>query len=177
MNNIEFVYYLAYGSNLNFERFNYYILGGIYPLTNKNHKGCSDKNLYFNANEPLVHTANNLRLYFGNCSGSWGDKGVAFVEKLAGSKVLGRLYKVTKDQFYEIQKQESKSPHWYGRIIDEKVLGKKDGIPIWTITQEKQYKSKNAPSEKYLNVVINGFEETGYSEKEILIYLKEHINK
>jgi len=177
MNNIEFVYYLAYGSNLQLDRFMYYIKGGSYPVTGKYQDGCSDKKPHFNTNTPDKHIANNIRLYFGNISSSWGNGGVAFVEESSGSKVLGRLYKVTKDQFYEIQKQESKSPHWYGRIIDEKVLGKKDGIPIWTITQEKQYKSKNAPSEKYLNVVINGFEETGYSEKEILIYLKEHINK
>lgn len=72
MNNKEFVYYLAYGSNLSFERFSYYILGGIYPVTGKDHDGCSDKNLYFNAKKPLLHVVNNLRLYFGNCSGqSW----------------------------------------------------------------------------------------------------------
>lgn len=167
----NFIYYFAYGSNLLFERFSYYIKGGVYPATKKTHDGCSkDKNYHFDPNKPIKHIAEGLNLYFGNISNSWGNQGVAFVEIAKDCRVLGRLYKVTLDQFEDIRKQEGISDKWYGIIIKEKVLGFYEGIPIWTITQDKAYKDTKSPSDSYIEIIKRGLKETGYNEAEISFY-------
>lgn len=158
----DFVYYFVYGSNLSFERFQYYVKGGIYPVTGKSYIGCTDKNLYFDIKEPIKHVAKDLKLFFGQSSSSWGNQGVAFVEELEGGLVYGRLYLVTEEQFKEIQAQEGKSPRWYGRTIDETFLGYYDNIPIRTITCEKGINKINPPSSLYLSVIKQGLIETGY---------------
>lgn len=170
----NFIYYFAYGSNLLLDRFSYYIKGGIYLETGKDHKGgCRDKKYHFDSNKPLQHIADDLHLYFGNRSPSWNNQGVAFVETAEGCRVLGRLYKVTEEQFYKIQEQEGNHDNWYGRIIKDNVLGFFNGIPIWTITQDSAYKKSLPPSTLYKEIFIAGLRETGYSENEIAFYLNK----
>lgn len=71
------------------------------------------------------------KLYFGMSSRKWEDGGVAFLdpEKDDSIMTLGKIYKITCDQFKDIQKQEGDS--WYDKIL---CLGEVDGIPVKTFT-------------------------------------------
>jgi hypothetical protein len=150
------------------ERFLIYIKGGEYR--GKEYSGCRDKT------EPIdmgwIYAP--YRLYFAKCSPLWENKGVAF---LSGKKEKNheyysviRLWKITEEQFYEIQKQEGKC--WYNLILE---LGEKDGVKIKTITgcwiDEIQ-----APSEEYLKVIEKGLKETtNWDDERIRAYLKKFM--
>jgi hypothetical protein len=170
--NEQFVYYLAYGSNLSLQRFLHYIKGGEYKITGNYHRGCKDKNLYFDQNKPIKYVLNDYRLIFASQSLSWDGGGVAFIEEKENDKVWCRLYKVSLNQFIEIQEQEGATRNWYGRIIDEATLGYIHELPIRTITCQKFINVFNSPSKKYLDVIKSGLSETGFGKDEIDAYLK-----
>lgn len=151
-NNVEsYVWYASYGSNILKERFMYYVKGGICRFNGTLYEGCSDKS------EPLDVKQLNIpyRLYFAKSSRSWENHGVAFLEPIMNSTVrtLGRMYLITKEQFYDIQLQEGKG--WYNHILD---IGKHGGIPIKSFTHF-EILPYNLPSEKYLEVIKSGIME------------------
>ena len=170
--NDDFVYYFVYGSNLSFERFHFYIVGGVYPLTHRWHSGCEDQNYYFDPKTPIKYAAGNLRMFFGGTSVAWDGMGVSFVEETKERQVLGRLYKVTKEQFYDIQRQEGTGDGWYGRTIQEDVLGTYENLPIWTMTCLKGANVESEPSQLYRQITMRGLLEAGYSISEIQKYLE-----
>ncbi|WP_049685900.1 hypothetical protein [Thermoanaerobacter kivui] len=164
----EVIYYGAYGSNLLRERFLVYIKGGVYE--GKVYEGCRDKT------EPVAMGWMYVpyRLYFAKCSPRWENKGIAFLSckketNLEFYSVI-RLWKITEEQFYDIQKQEGKS--WYNYILE---LGEKDGVKIKTITgcwtNEIQ-----SPSEKYLKIIKKGLKETtNWDDEKIRTYLMKFL--
>ena len=85
-----------------------------------------------------------------------------------------RLYRITRGQLQDIQKQEGASARWYGRIV---TLGiQKDGIPICTLTSEHR-NSRNLPSEKYSGLILKALvKENGLDETEAQKYLKDAIH-
>jgi hypothetical protein len=104
----DYVWYLGYGSNLSKQRFLCYILGGKPKHGSNSNLGCKDKTLPLE-NKPfeIPH-----RLYFAlpdkkveTCG--WGKGGVAFitpeVEKEKKFWMLGRMWKITKDQYKEVR--------------------------------------------------------------------------
>ena len=115
------------------------------------------------------------RMYFGNKSGSWNHKGVAFYDPNAEGKTFMRLYKVTREQLNEIQEQEGPSAKWYGRI---QALGiHADGCPIYTLTSEVRHPFK-APDDSYLSLISRALtEENNFTVSEAILYLAECLKE
>ena len=140
------VWYAAYGSNLSAERFACYLQGGVCRENGKSYAGCSDKTLW---SESCLRDYPG-RMYFGQKSGSWEGKGVAFFDPAQPGKTHMRLYQISRAQLHEVQAQEGLSPRWYGRLV---TLGvHEDGCPIYTFTSEARH-GHNAPSAAYLDLI------------------------
>lgn len=169
---MKYVYYFAYGSNICEERFRFYIEGGRSHFNNKEYSGCTDKKRYYKNDGVIKYEVHNHKLYFAKESPSWNNSGVAFIEENLGSNLIGRIYKVTKEQFDEIQRQEGSV--WYGKI---KELGKKDGLKVITFTNKDSSLQRNQPNEEYLKVIKEGLLTLGLSDVEIESYLKDAIEK
>ncbi|MEO9309601.1 MAG: hypothetical protein ABI337_04835 [Nitrososphaera sp.] len=159
------VWYAGYGSNLFRERFLRYVLGGQFRWGGSDARGCSDKTLPDSRPIMIPH-----ELFFAKNSGSWEDGGVAFVsmKRTKDKQTYGRMWKVTADQFLEIWDQEGMT--WYNTVL---YLGKRDGLPIITITNNQQL-TPTKPSNCYVKTIVAGLKETyQMSDKEILKYLIE----
>lgn len=158
------VWYAAYGSNLSEERFSCYIRGGVCKQNGKYYEGCSDTSMW---------TASELRkfdgrVYFGNRSGSWGGKGVAFYDENGRASVQMRLYKITREQLLDVRNQEGPSDTWYGRLI---CLGiDADGTEIYTLTS-KHLRPENVPSDEYKHLLETALmTECGYTSSRVKQY-------
>ncbi len=179
------VWYFSYGSNMLFERFKLYIVGGNSPLVGRSYVGCSNKNLP----NKIEFLKIPHELYFAKSAPFWDGGAIAFIKsKPSASKFsYGKAYLISKDQFFEIINQEntqfsskylSKS---YSEMIDfeelkkskyieigpqdENIeygkvmyLGNKDKFPIVTFTSKHDFDENeiNQPSYGYLSVIIRG---------------------
>ncbi len=185
------VWYASYGSNLLEERFNCYIKGGQPKGSNNFYKGCTDKTLPTENEEIFIKR----ELYFAKKSKSWNGSGVGFIKTNfdENKTTLGRMYLITKEQFVEVVKQETKNNgdlsidfekakksgsvtfrenSWYGNLL---YLGEQNGNPIFTFTNERNLNDKlNAPKKEYLSMIICGIKETyNLSDLEIKAYLED----
>ena len=162
----DVVWYASYGSNLSKERFLCYIKGGVCAANGKEYKPCTNNQLVSEKDDRAWFPG---QMYFGNESGSWGHKGVAFYDPDAPGGTFMRMFKVTREQLWEIQEQESSSAKWYGRIL---ALGiHADGCPIYTMTSEFR-RPFNAPAENYFSLISKALtEENGFTENEAKTYL------
>ena len=159
------VWYAGYGSNLSAERFACYIKGGVCKENGNPYVGCTDKTLW---SESCLRDYPG-RMYFGQKSGSWEGKGVAFYDPAQPGVTHMRLYQISRAQLHEVQAQEGLSPNWYGRLV---TLGvHEDGCPIYTFTSEVRHEH-NAPSETYLDLIRDALtKECGKTESEADAYL------
>ncbi len=140
------IWYACYGSNLSAERFTSYIQGGICRFNGKEYAGCRDRSGWL-ASEKAFFPG---EIYFGNESATWAGGGVAFFDPEGTEEVLMRLYKITYEQFLDVQVQEGTSPNWYGRKV---LLGKHpDGCRIYTMTSEER-RPQNPPDQSYYHVI------------------------
>ena len=158
----DYVWYAAYGSNLDEERFACYIKGGINPYTGKSNSGCNDKSLWIDDRMTKYPGT----IYFGQNSGSWGNTGVAFYDdslefRLHNSTFM-RLYKITRNQLHDVQNQECNSPNWYGRLVCLDIL--EDGCEVYTFTAETKQKL-NEPSDVYANLIHDTLVRLGASHE------------
>ncbi len=135
----EKVWYACYGSNLNADRFRAYIEGTVNPANGIPENGCTDKSLW---TDTKVRTFRG-QLYFAKSSRKWDHGGVAFIDPDMNDTIYMRLYLITREQFFEVQKQEGA---WYARRVDLGVA--EDGNPIYTFTAQYRYPS-NSPSKLY----------------------------
>ena len=163
------VWYAAYGSNLDSCRFACYINGGHCNENGITYTGCKDKNTWHDDYFDIFPGD----LYFGNQSKNWNYRGVAFLDVNAKHKVpvAMHLYNISYGQLLDIQKQEGKSPNWYGKMV---VLGisKIDGAPIITLTSDNR-QAENSPSPRYMQLMRRALFEAGcFPNKEIEAYLK-----
>ena len=134
----EYVWYVAYGSNINRERFMKYICE------------CSDQA------EPVAEKPYCIpyNIYFAGESQRWEDKGVAFLDVTKPGSAFGKAYKVTKAQFEEIQIAEGSK--YTNRIS----LGEMEGLPSYTFTTEMLHEKCNPPSQAYVTTILKGLWET-----------------
>lgn len=130
---MDHIWYLGYGSNLHEQRFLCYIKGGTPTFGKTNHCGCTDKTLPAENKAMII----NYPLYFAlsdksTKTSNWGPGGVAFIspKKDRRVKTLCRMWKITRNQYDEVKRQEGP---WYGKEI---LLGDEGGIPIYTITND-----------------------------------------
>ena len=152
----DYVWYVSYGSNMLKERFMHYIKGGQYEGGGAYHEPCSD------TSEPITVTAYDIPydMYFRNSSGSWGGKGVSFLDTSQPGHALGVAYLITREQFEHVTCQENGgcSPEhssWYNTIIS---LGSLDRCEAFTITNDS-VANFNDSSEEYLKTLHRGIAE------------------
>ena len=163
-NDSDEVWYACYGSNLQEERFNCYIKGGLCKENGKTYPGCRDD---------LRPSAQKLRnykgtMYYGNNSSSWGGKGVSFFDPNGEGKTIMRLYKISREQLHDIQAQEGLSANWYGKIVCLDVI---DDCPVYTLTSEHK-RPENAPSKAYMDLMYKALvNECGVFDEEAREYL------
>ncbi|WP_422356187.1 hypothetical protein [Roseivirga pacifica] len=184
------IWYASYGSNMQMERFLCYIRGGQPKGRMDYYKGCRDKTPPED-NEELYITS---RLYFAKKSKGWNNGGVGFISNEFNSKnqTLARMYLITKEQFTDVIKQETKydgeltidfdkcakngslvfkDPSWYGNLI---YLGEQYGKSIFTFTSKIDFSDQiNKPNDSYLKTIIEGIKETfpNFNEDDICEYL------
>ncbi len=146
----DYVWYVAYGSNMNMERFLYYIKGGFYPLIGQSYTGCTDKS------DPVDSWPFKIPFerYFGLSYTRWGQGGVAFIDPQVKGSTLGRAYLVTRQQYEEIKRQEGPQ---YNVDID---LGLFHGNSAMTITSNHRVSGLHKPSNLYRFVFDQGVEQT-----------------
>lgn len=151
------VWYAAYGSNLDGERFACYVSGGVAPGSSRRNPGCRD------TTPPRDDRPVELpyRLYFGGESRAWGG-GVAFVDGAVADTTLGRAWLLTQEQFDDVVAQENGLPPgsritsgWYRSVLSCGII---DGLPVLTITSPDR-RAPNPPSDAYLAVVARGLAE------------------
>ena len=158
------VWYAAYGSSLSRERFRCYVEGGTCAENGKYYPGCRYKTLW-SADELCSFPG---RLYFGNHSKSWENGGVAFYSPKGSDRIQMRLYRITREQLADIQKQEGPSPRWYGNQV---LLGlHRDGSPIYTLTC-KGTNEKNSPCDAYRELIRTALMGCGMTASQVQQYL------
>lgn len=147
----ELVWYVAYGSNLKYERFMHYLQGGRCRFNGRTYPGC------LNSAAPIAIMPLEIPhdIYFGNNSGSWNG-GVAFLDPSKPGHTYGRAYLITLEQYEELRAMEGSSASWYP---DEITLGEYADIPVRTFTNAAD-RPRRDPSESYLAVLREGIEET-----------------
>lgn len=170
----QLVWYLSYGSNLDRERFGYYINGGIPPGSTRStpYPGCR------NPAPPVDYCANELsyQLCFGGKSGTWGNGGIAFVKTDIKDRTLAKGYLIAKEQLEDIISQENgRDPNSRYFKIDS-IIGEHhdfeiglynrlllvrytDDIPVFTITSSKDLLT-NMPTIEYLRTIARGLSDT-----------------
>ncbi|MCF8254987.1 MAG: hypothetical protein K9H61_09640 [Bacteroidia bacterium] len=183
------VWYASYGSNLQMERFLCYIRGGQPYGRPDIYEGCLDKTLPEDNEEFYICS----RLYFAKESSGWNKGGVGFISNTFDNKsqTLARMYLITKEQFVDVVKQETKfkgnleinfdecinngslifkDPSWYGNLI---YLGEQNQQPIFTFTSKEDFSHLiNRPDRKYLKTIIEGIKEVfPFDDNEICDYL------
>lgn len=163
----DYVWYASYGSNLLYERFITYIMGGECKFNGVNYAGCRNKSLPKDSRPITIP----YKMYYGSKSSSWGNAGVSFLDMENTTQALGRMYLVTKEQFEDISRQEGTGENWYNQSIS---LGEQNGIEIFTFTN-KIRREYNNPSNKYLAIVKMGLKETypDMSDFDVMKYLVE----
>ena len=85
-----------------------------------------------------------------------------------------RLYNISRAQMLEVQKQEGRSPKWYGNLL---TLGiHEDGCSIYTFTSEA-IQDRNPPSDVYLELIQKALvEECGLNPETANAYLTRCLN-
>ena len=135
---MEYVWYACYGSNLKKERFMSYI------------NRCADRTAP-KEDRPyeFAHP-----VFFGGVAETWGygNRGKAFLNLADAGHAYGRIYKITHGQYLEIKNMEGRD---YTRKVE---LGMIEGLPVITFTSENVQK-RNVPCLDYLDTILDGLRE------------------
>ena len=157
ISNKEYVWYACYGSNINRARFMRYI------------DGCSD------TTPPVEDRPFELpySIYFAASSVRWENKAVAFLDDSRTGHALGRIYKISREQYDEVKLQEGVK---YTKQVE---LGEVDGLPVYTFTDVEVRSDRGEPSEAYFCTILEGLVEVypERDEKELRAYLMGGIEK
>lgn len=170
----SYIWYASYGTNLLESRMACYLQGGLCAQNGKTYPGCTNRSLWTETR------TNNYpgNLYFGRSSHSWEEKGVAFFEPLHGHDPRSRwitmkLYRITREQLEEVQKQEGASDDWYGMMYCLEL--DKDGTPVVTLTSRTVQK-ENAPCDAILETMYLGMTTCcGRGKTDTVNYLKHSL--
>lgn len=141
------VWYAAYGSNINQERFMRYI------------KRCTDPT----PPEKSMSITLPYDIYFASKSRTWHGKAVAFLDDTKSGKSLGRMYLITREQFDSVKSNEG--PKYQKEIF----LGMEEGIPVYTITSTEKRTDPGTPAMDYLETILTGLKETYPDRTELVL--------
>lgn len=153
----DYVWYGAYGSNIDEARFLCYLEGGRCEANGRYYNGCRDKSRWIEEDVALYPGS----VYASNNSPSWNGKGVAFYDEnerdnLLKGFALMKLYKIRRGQLEDIQRQEGKSESWYGRVV---VAGiHTDGMPVYTFTSTRKGEYSE-PDLAYISLIRDAIRE------------------
>ena len=181
----ETVWYAAYGSNLEADRFQCYLEGGCPPGAARTYPGAREPG------EPLDSQPYRMdgRVAFAWRSPTWGG-GVAFHEPEADGETLARAYLVTTGQFADVLEQEmGREPgvdHDLAAVLDGgrhrigpghyetlHLAGELDGHPVLTFsTPDVEPLGLRAPAPAYVATMARGLREThDLDDDELVDYL------
>jgi len=130
----EYVWYACYGSNVNRDRFMKYI------------NGCSNTTAPVE-DRPYVFQHS---IYFAKSAASWDNGGKAFLDDSQPGMAYGRIYKITRKQFEEVQHKEGRD---YTKLLS---LGTVAGLPVYSFTDTQKNSPERMPSEKYFSTILSG---------------------
>lgn len=186
---MSLVWYVAYGSNLERERFGCYLEGGVPAGGAREYAGCDDPT------GPRDDVAVELpgRLVFGAVSTVWGG-GMAFYDPEGRRHVAGRGYLLTRGQLADVVAQEMRrepagpfadrlasvldevdgvlalGPGRYETVVR---LGDLHGHPAFTATcVDVDVLEPRAPSPPYLRTIAAGLRSAhGWDAQQVADYL------
>ena len=121
-------------------------------------KKCSDKTAPIE-DRPIVIP---FDIYFAYSSSRWDRKGVAFLNDSKEGMTCGRMYKITMNQFNDIQRMEGSI---YGKRIS---LGTVEDTPVYTFSSPSIRTDIKEPSKLYINTIKEGLKEI-YPDKTDLV--------
>ena len=179
------VWYVAYGSNLNVDRFRAYLHGGRPRGGARNYPGCRDPQAPSGDRALRIHGG----LRFVGVSSVWGG-GMAVYDPRATGEVAARAYLITAEQFVDVLAQElrlepgqdfdlapvhekgwhSLGPGHYETLAH---LGRHENVPMLTFTSAEVEKHPvNTPTERYLRTIAAGLQQShGWTSAAIGRYL------
>jgi hypothetical protein len=149
----DLVWYAAYGSNTDAERFACYLAGGTPPGGAFRNPGARDPSP---PRDDRPHVLD-LPLRFAGRTRGWLGGGAAFVDPVPvpGTRTLARAWLVTREQLDDVFAQEG---DWYDLLLP---CGEVDGRPAFTITASRRpAPDPNPPSSAYLSVLVRGLSVT-----------------
>lgn len=145
--NEDYVWYACYGSNINYNRFMYYINGDInekYGTIN----GCVDKSKPIEEKKYIFKCP----IYFAGTSKRWGG-GMAFLDYENNGLAYGKIYKIKMSQLKEILKQEQRCKLYDIILLVDNV----DKLPVFSFTSKHRLNDiLNQPSSLYVDVIKEG---------------------
>ena len=136
---MSYVWYACYGSNINRERFMRYI------------DECSDNT------PPMEDRPYEFKhpVFFAGRSRTWENKGTAFLDVWREGSALGRIYKITEEQYREVRRFEGRRYH---NKIEFDLL---EGLPVVSFTCfERNVEERTVPSLKYFEMIVKGLKDT-----------------
>lgn len=155
----EYVWYACYGSNISRRRFMRYI------------DKCTDKT------PPVEDRPYEFphSIYFAKSSEIWDNGAVAFLDDLNPGHAYGRIYKITKEQFMEVQQMEGPK---YTKGLEFLAI---DALPVYSFTdiESKEEVGTGIPSKGYFDEILLGLKECYagmYSDEELEEYLNSRIS-
>lgn len=187
------VWYCAYGSNVDRERFTCYLEGrSPAPGVRQPARCLAGTKIYGDKALLLPHL-----IYFARRAANWDGGGVAFVQ-LAGTEpapTYGRAYLLTLDQFRHVAKEENGGSveitipptalrgqpvqiaerGWYAVLLP---CGELRGVPVVTLTGRQDTMAlRNAPAASYLAKIRSGLRQAypGLSDADIDLYLSAAV--
>jgi hypothetical protein len=182
---VQHIWYVAYGSNLSWERFCYYLRGGRPDGIEREYPGCLDTSHEIDSFGLMITGG----VYFAGHSSVW-RAGMAFYDPDATGEVATRAYLITTEQFVDVLAQETRrspgmtldlGPIFRGERYSKGVggypilvrVGESHGLPLVTFTCERRAAPAfAAPSEPYLAAMAIGLSQAhGWSEVQIDGYL------
>lgn len=147
-NDEDYVWYACYGSNINYERFMYYINGDINEKYST-FDGCSDKSLPVEQ-KPYIFEC---PIYFAGNSKKWNGGGFAFLDYEHNGKSYGKVYKLKMSQFKDILKQEQRCILYDAVLLVDYI----EDIPVFTFSAKHKLNDLlQEPSEQYIEIIKKG---------------------
>ncbi|MGX7672140.1 histone deacetylase [Plantactinospora sp. DSM 117369] len=181
------VWYAAYGSNLDADRFGCYLGGGRPVGGHRDHPGCRDSSPPRDDRPVLLSGG----LYFALESRTWSG-GMAFYDPGLPGVVAARAYLLSAEQFADVAAQEmhrspsgpldliaaavaagraSTGPGRYETVVCAGIL---DGHPVLTLTAPWRAGDvrPNPPAPAYLATIARGLRAShGWTDEQIAAYL------
>ena len=164
----EYVWYVAYGSNMLYERLACYIQGDYCERNGREYRPCEDTTMpteWMGIELPYY-------MYFANYNqGAWENSAVSFLDVNHSGYAVARAYLIKECQLEHIHIAEGRGENWYPDMIE---LGEIQGIRAVTFTNKntKSFSPMSEVSMAYASTIIEGIMEMGESADFAYDYVK-----